>query len=79
VNTERPKNQVIDQMNEDKENFVILQPGQVWTPGIATETKVEDGPCTFHVWHKVELFTSTVEECKKCGKLKETITRTEQN
>ena len=62
------KDQVIDQMNA--EDFVVLQPGEVWTPGMRTETIPEPVKCFVHEWHKVTLFTSTVEECKKCGKLR---------
>jgi hypothetical protein len=68
---QRFKDQVIDAMNESKDETVILRPGEVWTPRAVTETKTEPPACNVHIWHKVTLFRTTVEECKKCGKLRE--------
>jgi hypothetical protein len=67
----RFKNQVIDLMNQEKSDFVILQPGEEWVPKMPTQTQVDNGECKVHVWHKVTLFTTTVEECKKCGRLRD--------
>jgi hypothetical protein len=63
---QRYKNQVIDQMNRDKESFVVLRPGEEWAPQVTAEPV----KCLVHDWHKVTLLTSVVEECKKCGKLR---------
>ncbi len=73
-------NLMIDKMNR-KEEFVVLQPGEVWTPLSQTEKKEEVPPepkktlnpedCKYHDWVDVLLFRTTVTECKKCGKLKE--------
>jgi hypothetical protein len=71
ITPQRFKNQVIDQMNEVTHSPVVLRPGEEWIPGMATVTKTDDGKCKFHVWHKVTLFTTAVEECKKCGKLRD--------
>lgn len=71
ISVPRFLNQVIDQKNQVDHAPVILRPGEEWVPGMATEAKSDDGGCKFHIWHKVTLFTSTVEECKKCGKLRE--------
>lgn len=70
TNIRRFKDQVIDKMNEVTHAQVILRPGEEWIPGMAVEAKSDDGGCGFHVWRKVTLFTSIVEECKKCGKLR---------
>ena len=65
----RMGDKMIDELNKD--GFVVLQPGEVWTPGMSTEIKIDDNNCSIHIWQKVTLLTTTVTECKKCGKLKE--------
>lgn len=63
-----------------RQKTVVLQPGQVWNPGLSnnltpfeSEMEKETTPekCDYHVYRKVTLFRTTVEECKKCGKLKD--------
>lgn len=61
---ESHKNQIIDQMN----NEVTLSPEEIWQPSISTEVK--ETIC-IHTWRHITLFTSTVEECSKCGKLRD--------
>ncbi len=69
------KNLMIDRMN--KENTIILRPGETWQPlsttkiqcPIVKEKKPEE--CKVHIWVDVLLFRTTVTECKKCGKLRE--------
>lgn len=71
IKPRRLKDYVIDQMNDVVSAPVILRPGEEWVPGMATQANIDDGECKVHIWHKVTLFTSTVEECKKCGKLRD--------
>ena len=75
----RTTDAMIDEMN--KENTVVLRPGEVWQPFSATEEKCpvvkqhekEKTPaeCRYHQWVDVLLFRTTVTECKKCGILRE--------
>lgn len=58
----------IDKMNESK--TIVLGPHDLWIPDNTVKAESKPEPC-LHDWHKVLLFTSTVEECKKCGKLRD--------
>lgn len=72
---------MIDEMNRKKEEFIVLQPGETWSPLSHTEKKEEvpaepkkrlkPEDCRIHEWADVLLFRTTVTECKKCGKLRE--------
>lgn len=61
-------NLMIDKMNQQQERIIVLPAGANWKPYNFTET--QDNFC-YHMWQTVVLFTSSVEECKKCGILKE--------
>lgn len=66
----RIKDEVIDQMNASKESTVILRPGEKWEP-LANKVETNPEEKCYHIWRKVTLFSSTVEECEKCGVLRE--------
>lgn len=54
---------------------VTLPPGAIWNPGESPKVGEKEEPkpsvCTYHTWHKVTLFTSSIEECSKCGRLRD--------
>lgn len=78
------KDMQIDLMNAPCGAQVVLQPGEVWVPrerpagelsfpifGEIKEDQDDKPECKIHVWKKVTLFRTTVEECVKCGKLRD--------
>lgn len=66
-----PKNQVIDQMNEESNGVFDKAYHGIFDLAYHDSFNTKETPVCYHDWQDVLLFTSTVTECKKCGITKE--------
>ena len=60
----------VDRLNElVDQGKITLAPGDIWIP--RDDNEFPNPATCIHTWRTVTLFTSTVEECSKCGALRE--------